>query len=74
LRKDISTITGEYDRGHLATHSRVDEAPPLNAVDKDELFKSWKEVRHVEASGATIICGHDESQWSGLRKGIDGYE
>ncbi len=52
----------------------ADEAPPLNAVDKDGLLKSWNEVRHVEASGATIICGHDESQWSGLRKGIDGYE
>jgi N-acyl homoserine lactone hydrolase len=31
-------------------------------------------VRRIEASGATVICGHDAAQWSALRKGADAYD
>ena len=24
--------------------------------------------------GATVLCGHDDGQWAGLRKGADAYE
>jgi len=32
------------------------------------------EVRRIEASGATILCGHDAKQWDSLRKGLDAYD
>jgi hypothetical protein len=37
-------------------------------------LKSFDEVRRIEKSGATVICGHDAEQWRSLRKGSDGYE
>ena len=40
----------------------------------DALSKSLDEVRRIEASGATVICGHDAAQWASLRKGADAYD
>lgn len=42
---------------------------PRNTWNADALAKSLDEVRHVEASGAMVLCGHDAEQWAGLRKG-----
>jgi hypothetical protein len=37
-------------------------------------LKTYAEVRRIEKSGATVICGHDDAQWQSLRKGNEGYE
>jgi len=47
---------------------------PRNTWNADALTKSLEEVRHIEASGATILCSHDTKQWDGLRKGLDAYD
>jgi glyoxylase-like metal-dependent hydrolase (beta-lactamase superfamily II) len=47
---------------------------PKNTWNADALVTSLAEVRRIEASGATVICGHDAAQWATLRKGADAYE
>jgi glyoxylase-like metal-dependent hydrolase (beta-lactamase superfamily II) len=47
---------------------------PRNTWNVEALLKSFEEVRRIENSGATIICGHDDLQWQSLRKGNRGYE
>jgi glyoxylase-like metal-dependent hydrolase (beta-lactamase superfamily II) len=47
---------------------------PRNTWNADALAKSLTEVRHIEAGGATVLCGHDDAQWATLRKGADAYE
>ncbi|WP_213738685.1 N-acyl homoserine lactonase family protein [Bradyrhizobium sp. dw_411] len=47
---------------------------PRNTWNADELLKSYQEIRRIEKSGATVICGHDDAQWQSLRKGPDTYE
>jgi len=47
---------------------------PRNTWNAEVLLKSFEEVRRIEKSGATVICGHDDRQWQSLRKGNEGYE
>jgi hypothetical protein len=47
---------------------------PRKTWNADALAKSLTEVRHIEAGGATVLCGHDDAQWASLRKGVDAYE
>jgi len=47
---------------------------PRNTWNVDALHKSFAEIRRIEASGATVICGHDDAQWRSLRKGADAYD
>jgi N-acyl homoserine lactone hydrolase len=47
---------------------------PRNTWNADLLRKSFAEIRRLEASGATLICGHDAAQWASLKKGADAYE
>ena len=47
---------------------------PATPGMSDALLKSFEEVRRIEKSGATVICGHDDPQWQSLRKGNEGYE
>jgi len=47
---------------------------PKNTWDAAALTRSLDEVRRIEASGATVICGHDAAQWATLRKGADAYD
>ncbi len=51
-----------------------DDQAPRNTWNADALLKSYGEVRRIEKSGATVICGHDDGQWRTLRKGREGYE
>ena len=46
----------------------------LNPWNVDALLNSFGEIRRIEKSGATIICGHDDAQWQSLRKGQEAYE
>lgn len=50
------------------------DTAPRNTWNAELLLKSFEEVRRIEKSGATVICGHDDQQWQSLRKGNEGYE
>jgi glyoxylase-like metal-dependent hydrolase (beta-lactamase superfamily II) len=50
------------------------DVAPRNTWNAEALLKSFEEVRRIERSGATVICGHDDLQWQSLRKGNEGYE
>ena len=50
------------------------DVTPRNTWNVEALLKSFEEVRRIERSGATVICGHDDLQWQSLRKGNEGYE
>lgn len=50
------------------------EFVPRNTWDGEALLKSYAEVRRIEKSGATVICGHDAAQWDRLRKGAEFYD
>jgi N-acyl homoserine lactone hydrolase len=47
---------------------------PRNTWDVEQSSKSMQEVRRIEASGATIVFGHDDAQWQTLRTGVDFYD
>lgn len=50
------------------------EVIPKNTWNVDQAQTSLAEIKRIEAGGATVICGHDDAQWAGLRKGADAYE
>ncbi|MGN8547021.1 hypothetical protein ACQPTN_20365 [Bradyrhizobium sp. 13971] len=50
------------------------DTAPRNTWNVEQQLKTFEEVRRIERSGATVICGHDDQQWQGLRKGSEGYE
>jgi N-acyl homoserine lactone hydrolase len=50
------------------------DTAPRNTWNAEALLKSYQEIRRIEKSGATVVCGHDEAQWQSLRKGIEAYE
>lgn len=64
LASDTVSLRAHLDSGIL----------PKNTWNAEALTKSLDEVRRIEASGATIICGHDAAQWDTLRKGADAYD
>ncbi len=61
------------DSVSLRQHLDTDIAP-RNTWSIEEQLKTYAEVRRIEKSGATVICGHDDQQWQSLRKGTEGYE
>jgi N-acyl homoserine lactone hydrolase len=50
------------------------DTAPRNTWNVDALLNSFGEIRRIEKSGATVICGHDDAQWQSLRKGAEAYE
>jgi N-acyl homoserine lactone hydrolase len=50
------------------------DTAPRNTWNVDALLNSFGEIRRIEKSGATVICGHDDGQWQSLRKGVEAYE
>ncbi|MEX0758084.1 MAG: hypothetical protein WD100_00765, partial [Tistlia sp.] len=50
------------------------EVIPRNTWDADVLTGTLAEIRRLEAGGATVLCGHDDAQWQGLRKGPEAYD
>jgi len=49
------------------------EVLPRNTWDSEQAMNSLQEVRRVQASGATVVYGHDAAQWSALRTGTASY-
>jgi N-acyl homoserine lactone hydrolase len=47
---------------------------PRNTWNAEALLNSYAEIRRIEKSGATVVCGHDDAQWRRLRKGVEAYE
>ncbi len=54
--------------------SLAQDYAPRNTWDADALLASMAEIRHIERAGASILFGHDDAQWAGLRKGAAFYE
>ncbi len=50
------------------------EFAPKNTWNTDAAVNSLAEIKRLERSGTTILCGHDDAQWRTLRKGADAYE
>ena len=55
-------------------HNLDTDTAPRNTWDAEALLKSFAEIRHIERSSATVVCGHDDPQWQTLKKGQDAYE
>jgi N-acyl homoserine lactone hydrolase len=64
LSADAVALRANLERGIL----------PRNTWDADLATQSLQEIKRIQASGATVVFGHDAAQWDELRKGIDGYE
>jgi N-acyl homoserine lactone hydrolase len=59
----------------LALRAGLDsEFQPRNTWDPQASAHSLDEIRRIQASGATVLCGHDPEQWETLKKGADAYE
>lgn len=55
-------------------HNLDADTVPRNTWNADALLKSFAEIRRIEKTGATVVCGHDDAQWQSLRKGTAAYE
>jgi glyoxylase-like metal-dependent hydrolase (beta-lactamase superfamily II) len=55
-------------------HNLDTDTAPRNTWNAEALLKSFAEIRHIERSSATVVCGHDDPQWQTLKKGQDAYE
>ena len=55
-------------------HNLDTDTAPRNTWNAEALLKSFAEIRHIERSNATVICGHDDGQWQTLKRGPDAYE
>jgi hypothetical protein len=47
---------------------------PRQTWDHDAATRSMDEIRRISERGATVIFGHDEQQWQGLKKGVAFYD
>jgi N-acyl homoserine lactone hydrolase len=47
---------------------------PKNSWDRSLFCASLEELRRLQKQKATILFGHDDAQWSMLKKGRDGYD
>jgi glyoxylase-like metal-dependent hydrolase (beta-lactamase superfamily II) len=47
---------------------------PKNTWNPELQLQSLAEIRRIRDGGATVLCGHDDAQWSALRKGADAYD
>lgn len=50
------------------------EIMPRNTWNHDLAAASLQEIKHIQASGATVVFGHDADQWDAMRKGVQAYE
>lgn len=46
---------------------------PRNSWDEDLTVHALDEIARLQATGATILFGHDDDQWQNLRHGAQGY-
>lgn len=72
LEKDGSFILAS-DAAPLQTHIDTGIAPK-NTWNVELAADALVRLKSLRERGATIICGHDDAQWQGLRKGTEFYE
>lgn len=59
----------------VALRANLDrEVMPRNTWNADLAAASLQEIRRIQASGATVVFGHDGQQWEEMRKGAQAYE
>jgi glyoxylase-like metal-dependent hydrolase (beta-lactamase superfamily II) len=58
----------------VSLREALDGVLPKNTWNVEALENSLTEIRRIAATGATVICGHDDRQWQTLRKGADAYD
>lgn len=49
------------------------DAMPKNTWNAELAARSLDEIRRIQASGFTVLFGHDDDQWKSLRKGVHAY-
>lgn len=64
LASDAVSIRENLDR----------ETIPRTTWNPNVLMNSIAEIKRIETSGTTIICGHDPEQWQRLQKGAHFYD
>ncbi len=64
LASDAVSVRESFDR----------DISPKNTWNQDLLLGSYQEMRKIEKSGATVVCGHDMDQWRQLKTGVEAYE
>lgn len=47
---------------------------PRNTWNTELSARSMEEIRRIQASGITVMYGHDAEQWDSLKKGLDCYD
>lgn len=58
----------------VAVGAHLDELyTPKNTWNVDLAMASLEAITRLRQDGATILFGHDDAQWAGLRKGVDFY-
>ena len=50
------------------------ETIPKNTWNQYLLATSLAEIKRIEKSGATVVCGHDLAQWSALKTAEECYD
>jgi len=63
LASDAVSVKASLDRDYA----------PRNTWNVEACLRSLAEIRRLEASGVTVLCGHDAQQWDALRKGAAFY-
>jgi glyoxylase-like metal-dependent hydrolase (beta-lactamase superfamily II) len=64
LASDAVSLRANLDR----------DSVPRNTWNAEAFLASFAAIRRLEAGGATILCGHDDRQWSILRRGAEAYD
>lgn len=58
----------------VALRANLDrETIPKNTWNPDMHARSVAEIKRIEATGATVVCGHDSDQWAALTAGAAAY-
>ena len=63
LASDAMPLRENYER----------EAVPRNTWNAVQAMATLREIRRIEADGATVVFGHDAAQYDALRKGAASY-
>jgi len=64
LASDAVSLRASLDR----------DVVPRNTWNAEMFLRSLAEIRRLEKSGATVLCGHDAEQWESLRKGPEAFD
>jgi len=59
----------------VAVRAHLDERfTPKNTWNTELAMASIEAIARLQSDGATVLCGHDEQQWAGVRTGAEFYD